>query len=124
MDTFLTEREYYQVEIQVSPPQEIESRVTFKCTAMPQIYQNFTLPLRYQWYFPDRGSSYSRSTNTQTYTITSSEQTGNYYCLVYSRNSNNLLGQRRTKLNIEGIILLFYLTIRLSCHCAIIYDII
>jgi hypothetical protein len=102
----LTERKYYQVEIRVSPlhdNHEIGSRVTFTCTAtpMPQIHRNF--PLRYRWYFIDRGSSYSSSTNTLTITMSSHEQSfGNYYCLIYSRNSNLLLGQGRKTLNTKG----------------------
>ena len=98
------------MEIQISPPQEsyeIGSQLTINCTATPSpgIYQNFTFPLIYRWYYPGRGLS-SSSTNTWTYTITSREQSGNYYCLIYSSNSNNLLGQRRITLNLEGI--LFY----------------
>ena len=105
-----TERENYQVEIQISPSQEsyeIGSQLTINCTATPSpgIYQNFKFPLVYQWYYPDR-RSYPSSTNTWTYTISSREQSGNYYWLIYSSNSNNLLGQPRITLNLEAI--LFY----------------
>ena len=103
---FTDQREYYKVEINVSPPQEsheIGSRVTFNCTATPssQIYQNFTFPLSYRWYFPDRGSSYSSSTNT--FTIGSYEQSsGNVYCLINRGSSNPLLGQGRLTFNVKG----------------------
>ena len=101
-----TEREYYPVKIHISPPQEryeIGSQVTFSCTATSSsIYPNSGFPLRYRWYLPDRGSSYSSSTNTLT--INSYDQSfGSYYCLIYSRNSNHFLGQGRTTLNIKGI---------------------
>ena len=98
------------MEIQISPPQksyEIGSQLTINCTATPSpgIYQNFTFPLVYRWYYPGRALS-SSSTNTWIYTISSREQSGNYYCLIYNSDSYNLLGQQRIKLNIEGI--LFY----------------
>ena len=106
----MIEREYYQVEIHVSPPQEsheIGSQVTFNCTATPlsQIYQNFTFPLSYRWYFSDlRRSSYSSSTNTLTITIGFYEQSsGNGYCYIYQRSGNILLGQGRQTFNIKGI---------------------
>ena len=93
-----------------SPSQEsheIGSQVTLNCTATPspQMHHNFTFPLRYRWYFPDRGSSYSSNTNMLAITVASYEQSyGNCYCLIYSRNSNVLLGQGRTILNIEGML--------------------
>jgi hypothetical protein len=101
------EREYYKVEIHVSPPQEsyeIGSQVTLSCLVTPSS-QNPAFPLRYQWYFPDSGSSYSTSINPLTVTINSYDQSfGSYYCLIYSRNSNLFLGQGRTTLNINGMI--------------------
>ena len=110
-----TEREHYQVKIQVSPPQEsyeIGSQVAFSCTATPssQIHQNSAFPLRYRWYLPDRGSSYSSSTNTLTIN-TYDQSFGSYYCLIYSRNSNLLLGQGRTTLNIKGVFKINIMTV-------------
>ena len=92
--------------IHVSPAQEshrIGSRVTLNCTATPspQTYENLIFPLTFRWYFPDRGSSYSRSASILTTTIVSYDQSlGNSYCLIYRRNS--LLGKARTTFNVKG----------------------
>jgi hypothetical protein len=109
-------REYYKVEIHAIPAQEgyeIGSEVILNCTATPspQTYENFTFPLRYQWYFPDGRSSYSSSSSTITITIDSKEQlVRNYYCLIYRNIGGLLLGQGRktitTKSNCMCLLLL------------------
>ena len=125
----LTERTYYQVEIHVPPPHdnyEIGSQVIFNCTAtpMPPIHRNY--PLRYRWYFIDRGSSYSSSTNTLEITIYPYDLNFGSYCLIYS--NNLLLGQRRTTLSIKGILIILFnydcvkCALCTQCHTPLLYS--
>ena len=103
----IDQREYYEVAIHASPIQKshaIGSVVTLNCTITPspQNYENFTFPLTYRWYFPDRTSSYYGSTPAITVASAASEQSFGY-CLIYRYSASGLLlGQERTVLITKG----------------------
>jgi hypothetical protein len=104
-------REYYKVEIHALPTQEgyeIGSEVILNCTATPspQTYENFTFPLRYQWYFPGGRSSYYSSSSTTTITINSNEQI--CYCLIYRNIGGLLLGQGRKTITTKSNFIISY----------------
>ena len=102
------------MEIHISPAQEsyeIGSRVTLNCTATPssQNYENFTFPLRYQWYLSG-WLSYFTTSSTRTITVASYGQgIENYYCLIYQYHygSDLLLAQGRTTITTKGIMYMY-----------------